>query len=396
MTASASKPRSLKQPVMRLIPAIAAALFCCMPISSAHAQAPSPVRVDAVRLEPVQERRLVTGEIRAVRRARVASQEEGLLISMLVVEGDRVTLDQPLARLNAARLEIALAGREADLRAARALIEQRQSDLLMYERDVVSLERAVRNGAANEKELLDAQSSASSAEAALAEAMGQSASIEAAINLLKIRVEDTTIRAPFDGVVITRSVETGEWLDAGDEVIEILSINPLEAWLDVPQNLLGAALANNTKIAIFDARSGATIAAEHGRVIPLVDQRARTFSLVVSVANDEGDIAPGVAVTGSAPTGAIVDRMTIDRDAILRNETGPYVYVLRNGEQGAPATVQIAPIKPLFDFEGRLVIDFGALSPADLVVIEGNERLYPTAPVVAIEPSNTEFTKTGG
>ncbi len=339
---------------------------------------------------------MVTGEIRAVRRAKVASQEEGLLISMLVVEGDRVTLDQPLARLNAARLEIALAGREADLRAARALIEQRESDRLMYERDVVSLERAVRNGAANEKELLDAQSSASSAEAALAEAMGQSASIEAAINLLKIRIEDTTIRAPFDGVVITRSVETGEWLDAGDEVIEILSINPLEAWLDVPQNLLGAALANNTKIAIFDARSGATIAAEHGRVIPLVDQRARTFSLVVSVANDEGDIAPGVAVTGSAPTGAIVDRMTIDRDAILRNETGPYVYVLREGEQSGPAMVQIAPIKPLFDFEGRLVIDFGALSPGDLVVIEGNERLYPTAPVVAIEPSDTEHTNTGG
>jgi len=210
-----------------------------------------------------------------------------------------------------------------------------------------------------------------------------------------------TIRAPFAGVVVSRDVEIGEWLDAGDRVVEILSIDPLEAWLDVPQQLLGAALSNNTRIEILDTRTGRSIAREHGRVIPLVDERARTFSLVVTVANEGGDIAPGVAVTGSAPTGKVVERLTVDRDAILRNEAGPYVYVMRAGGDGAPATARIAPIRPLFDFKGRLVIDFGVLEAGDLVVVEGNERLHPMAPVVAIEPGTTgpgpdETTAAGG
>lgn len=358
-------------------------------------RAPAPVRVDAVRLEPVRERRMVTGEIRAVHRAKVASQEAGILEELLVTEGDRVSKGQPLARIDSSRLSISLTGRQADLRAARALATQRQADLRMIKRDVKSIERAVRNGAANQKELLDAQSDASGAEAALAEAQSRAASIEAAIELLQARLEDMTIRAPFEGVVVSRNVEVGEWLDGGDEVVEILSIDPLEAWLDVPQQLLGAALANNSKIEILDTRTGRLIASERGRVIPLVDERARTFSLVVTVANDAGDIAPGVAVSGSAPTGEVVDRLTIDRDAILRNESGPYVYVLRKGAPGGPDLAHIAAITPLFDFEGRLVIGFGALQAGDRIVVEGNERLRPAAPVVAIDPEADETADAG-
>ena len=392
MTGPSPKTSGLIQSAACLLMAVVAPLWASTPAS---AQAPSPVRVEAVRLEPVQQRRMVTGEIRAVRRARVASQEEGVLASLLVIEGDRVEKDQGLATLDSARLSIALTGRQADLRAAQSMIAQRRAELSTLARDVEQLEKAVRSGAANEKELLDAQSQVSSSEAALAEAQSQSASIEAAIELLRVRLDDMTIRAPFGGVVIARAVEIGEWLDAGDTVVELLSTNPLEAWLDVPQQLLGPALTNNAKIEVLDARTGGTIASEHGRVIPLVDQRARTFSLVVTVANDNGDIAPGVAVTGSVPTGEIVERLTIDRDAILRNETGPYVYVLRGGEAGAPATAQIAAITPLFDYQGRLVIGFGALEAGDRIVIEGNERLFPTAPVVATEPDADETAASG-
>lgn len=339
---------------------------------------------------------MVTGEIRAVHRAKVASQEEGILQELFVVEGDRVEQDQALARIDSARLSTLLTGRQADLRAAEALIAQRQIELDMMERDVGRLEEAVRNGAANEKEVLDARSDASAAGATLAEAQSRSASIQSMIELLQIRLDDMTIRAPFDGVIVSRDIEIGEWLDSGDQVVEILSTSKLEAWLDVPQQLLGPALANNSKIEILDARTGRSIASEHGRVIPLVDQRARTFTLVVTVANDKGDIAPGVAVTGSAPTGEVIDRLTIDRDAILRNEKGPYVYVLRDGEGGAPSTANIVTISPLFDFHGRLVIGFGALKPNDLVVVEGNERLYPTAPVTAVEPGVDDTAVSNG
>jgi len=349
------------------------------------AQAPTPVRVDAVRMETVQERRQITGEIRAIHRAQVASEEQGILAELLVVEGDHVEADAPLARIDSHRLELALTGREADLRAAEATVAQRKAELEMRRRDLERLEKAVRSGAANEKEAMDARSDVSGAEAALAEAESRAASISATIELVQTRLQDMTIRAPFAGVVVARHVEKGEWLDSGDPVVEVLSLDPLEAWLDAPQGLLPAALANEARIEIIDSRTGRTIANEHGRVIPLVDPRARTFSLVAPVSNESGDIAPGVAVLGSAPTGRAVERLTINRDAVLRNEAGPYVYVLRGEDEETPATAQIAPISPLFDHEGRLVIEFGPLLEGDRLVVEGNERLFPNAPVTVAE-----------
>ena len=104
---------------------------------------------------------MVTGEIRAIHRAKVASQDEGLIKELFVVEGDRVEQDQPLARIDSARLSVLLAGREADLRAADALVAQRQIELDMTNRDVERIEQAVRSGAANEKESLDARSDVS-------------------------------------------------------------------------------------------------------------------------------------------------------------------------------------------------------------------------------------------
>ncbi|MCB9848175.1 MAG: efflux RND transporter periplasmic adaptor subunit [Phycisphaeraceae bacterium] len=394
MNVSLPKHPTRRQPVAFLIPAVFA---LCMALGGpALAQAPSPVRVDTVRLEPVQQRRAVTGEIRAVRRSLVASQEEGVLSSLLVAEGDRVERGQVLAGIDAQRLNVILAGREADLRASQAMIAQRNAELSVLTRDVERLQKAVRSGAANEKELLDAQSGVSAAQAAIAEAQSVTASIEAAIELLQIRLNDMTIRAPYAGVVVGREAEIGEWVDSGDAVVELLQTDPLEAWLDVPQQLLGAVLSSREPIEVHDAGSGAVIARAPGRVIPLVDERARTFSLVVTVANAEGDYAPGVAITGSAPTGELVERLTIDRDAIMRGETGPYVYVMRSDAGGAPATAQIAPIAPLFDFQGRLVIEFGALREGDRIVVEGNERLYPTAPIVAVEPGQDGTATAGG
>src|SRR5687768_3804115 len=107
----------------------ALALLAC---SSALAQGGPPaaqVRVDGVRLEPIVEMRMVTGDLRAVRRSTVASQEGGVVIEFSIEVGQLVEAGAVLARLDSRRLEIMLQQAEADLEAAEATIAERQVDL---------------------------------------------------------------------------------------------------------------------------------------------------------------------------------------------------------------------------------------------------------------------------
>ena len=85
----------------------------------AQGMPPSPVRVDEARLESVQEMRRVTGNLRAVARSRVATLEEGRVISYPITEGQLVKKGAVLAKLDSRRLELALLQIESEKHVAR-------------------------------------------------------------------------------------------------------------------------------------------------------------------------------------------------------------------------------------------------------------------------------------
>ncbi len=368
----------------RWIAALAGASAALGPASKALAQGappPSPVLVDAARMESVLPRRQVTGELRAVQRAEVASQESGLLVELLVSEGARVKRGDVLARLDDERLGIMLAGVEAELAAQESTIAERQADVELAAREKESIEDATKNGAANVKELRDATSEHSAAVARRDSAERMARLIATRADLLRVRLEDMTIRAPFDGVVVSKMTQVGQWVDEGDAVAELLSTDPLEVWLDVPQRNMPLMLGWTEPVTITLEATGETLRAEAPRVVPAVDPRARTFSLVARVANADGRLTSGMSVIGWAPTGEPAEHLTVSKDAVMRNEVGSFVYVVRAMGPDAPPAAMPANIETLFELPERVAIRPGAVAPGDLVVVEGNERLYPTAPV---------------
>jgi multidrug efflux pump subunit AcrA (membrane-fusion protein) len=74
--------------------------------------------------------------------------------------------------------------------------------------------------------------------------------------------------------------------------------------------------------------------------------------------------------------------LTVSGDAVLRNDIGAYVYVARGGGLGTPGTATPANVQVRFPVADRIVVESSALQPGDLVVVEGNERLFPGAPVI--------------
>jgi hypothetical protein len=86
----------------------------------------------------------------------------------------------------------------------------------------------------------------------------------------------------------------------------------------------------------------------------------------------------------------MADRLTISRDAVMRNAVGAFVYVARQVQPQAPPAAVPADVQVLFSHGERLVVNAPMIQPGDMLVVEGNERLFPTAPIV---PQPAEASK---
>lgn len=341
----------------------------------ALAQPAAKVRLDGAAMERVGDWREVTGRIRPLRRSSLATQEAGLVISVEFDEGDRVEAGRVLVKLDDERASLELAQATAVRTARQAMVEERTADVQDAERDLVRMRESAESGSATESEVEDAESNVTRAKARLAEAVADVANTDAQVKLSERRLADMTIEAPFDGAVVSKSVELGQWVDRGDSVLELVSMDRVEIWLDVPSQFLSVLEAGDGQIRVRVDAIGAELETSISGVIPQVEQLSRMAPVRIVVPNPDGSIKPGMAVVGLVPTGATEVHMTVHKDAILRDDAGEFVF-FNAGGTAAPAR-----INRLFAVGNRVAIRPGALPPGAMLVVEGNERMFPGQPL---------------
>jgi RND family efflux transporter MFP subunit len=354
-------------------------------VSAAQGPPPTSVRVDGARLEQVQMRRMVTGELRPVRRALVATEEPGIVAEVAVEQGQVVKTGQLLARLNDERLAIEVRDAEAQELAAQALAEERGAELQWRQHDLEMYQSLTERAASNAKELYDAQAQTAMAKAKLNAAERMIVASKARSDLLKKRMNDMQIKAPFDGIVVAKHAEIGEWLQEGDQVVELVSSGPIEAWLDVPQQYADAIIGKQPNVTVNVEPLNASLESANVRIVPLVDSKARSFSVIIRLENEKGLLAPGMSINGWVPTAERGEEITISKNAVMRNELGPFVYVAKPVAPQGPASAIPVQVNLLFSLKDRYVIRAGPIAAGDLLIVEGNERLFPTAPVMPIQ-----------
>lgn len=371
---------------LRPVALLAAGLATSFPLAFVSAAPPpSLVRVGQVSQETLAPRRKVTAELRAPRTSSPAGLESGLVLEVLFEEGSAVRAGEPLAKLDGSRLELDLRLSEAELAATRSDVLEREAEERKSIRDLALVEESRAAGAANERELLDARSARDIAAARLERAKRDVAVAEARMALLRRRLADMTVRAPFDGVVVSQLVEPGQWLPAGGAVGSIVELDRLEAWLSLPQSIVEAQMRSGTGAAAglavleIDA-TGETFEIESLRIVPEVERRGRTFIAIGTFANPERRLLPGMSASAYVPSGSREPWLVVPKDAVLVRDTGTVVWALRPGADGGSIAVP-TPVDLAFPLGDRWAIRPGALRAGDQVVVEGNERLMPMAPV---------------
>lgn len=357
---------------------------------SLHAFDMTPtVRVESVEIEHDHATQRVIGTLRAASRADVASRETGAVIEVMIDEGETVETGQPLARLDSRRIEAQLRGEEAALVTAKSLIAQRKVEVERAKKDMAMHDRLLKNEASSESEFLDAERDLLVAKTQYESANNTLIEIQSRIDLLKVRLSDSTIVAPFDGQVVARHVEPGEWLAPGTVVATLISSGKIEAWLTVPERLSGSVQRHGPRYSVRVRAIDKEFKPVHTEIIPEIDARARTFNVVVTLDNEMNEMSPGMSVTADLPAGESESFAVLPRDALIRSNGDSYVFIVKNNGEG-PTMAEQVPVEIAFESDGQAYVRPGKIQEGDMIVVEGNERLMPGSPVIAIINSSGE------
>ena len=361
---------------------------------------PQNVVVDAARAETLVQRRSVTGEIISTRRALVATQAEGYVVEFDLIEGDTVRKGDVLARLDPEISTLEVERARAQLQAALGLVEQRRAEADRANRDQDRMLRLADRNSASESERDEFDTNAVATKALLSQAEADVAAAKAALALAERRLRDKTIVAPFNASVVTTDTEIGEWLDQGDTVIELIALDTLEARIDVPERLLPFLVDRDDPITMRIPALGSAADREADLIglVPLGNSVSRNFTarlaprpLPQATPISAGDreapspLRPGMSLTAMVPTGDRAEFTTIHKDAILRDDAGAFVYAAlpTNGPDAPPAATPVR-VDVLFATAERLAVRAPQLRPGTDVLVEGNERVFPTQPLMIL------------
>ncbi|MCO6044186.1 efflux RND transporter periplasmic adaptor subunit [Aeoliella sp. ICT_H6.2] len=360
-------------------PAFLSLLVLASAASLAAAQQP-PSSVRAVRVEgrEIQNHHRVTGSLRAVARGDVSALEEGRIVEVTVREGAEVREGDVIARLDDRRLAAQRSELAAALQTAEARVAQRKLEMQQAQRDLDRSRGLVSTHAISVEEFQHRETDAAVAEASLTTEVRRVAEAKSQLELIDVRLADMVVRAPYGGHVVTRHAEPGEWILPGEPFVTLVSTGEIEAWLHVPERYSQSISSQPLEVKAEGLQEPVTALA--AKRVSDVDSRTRTFPLVLTLDDRSGQLVPGMSVNVWLPVGKLERRITVPKDAVIRNGREAYVYKAVDQPSGTVA-VQ-TPVVVAFETGSSVAIADGPLSDGDRVVVEGNERLMPGSAIV--------------
>lgn len=381
-------PIGCRHPALAIVSAIALAV--CVPLATdpalaqkapgEKAAAKNPqnaalVGIDKVRSEAVSQTFPVIGRLVARRSGVVAARVGGPVAEMRVEVGDRVQKGDILALLVREQLHWVHQRRLAEVTSRKAQLAARQAELLMKNQEMSRLEqlRQSKSAAHRASRLDDIRQEVAMLSSEVAEASAQLLKADADARLAQIDLRYATVTSPFSGVVTQRHTDVGAYLSVGQSVVTLIDDRALEVEAEVPANRI-AALWPGAEVAV--RISGKIIPAKVRAVVPQENPLTRTR--VVRFAADmsalSGQLAGNQSVTVAIPISAQDKVISVHKDAILKRGGNDMVFVVEKG------AAQPRNIKMGDAVGGRFVVLDG-LKAGEIVVVRGNERLFPGQPV---------------
>ena len=321
-----------------------------------------------------------TGYVVAQRKASVASKATGRLEWLGVAEGSTVKKGEVIARLE--KLDVAAARDQAaaNVKVARANVEQARIEHEDALRQLKRTQELLAQNFVSPSAYDTAAVRADKARAALGSAQAAVAAAEANLRAGDVGVEQTVIRAPFDGVVLTKNANVGDTItpfssaiDTKGAVVTIADMSTLEVEADVSESNLQQVKAGQPCEIELDAIPGVRFEGRVSRMVPTVDRSKATVMTKISFAQLDPRILPDMSakvafLSQTVPPEQRAARPAVNPAAVVERGGRSVAFVLQKDK------VKATPVQTGRKI-GDLVEVTQGLQPGDKVVLRPSAKL---------------------
>jgi membrane fusion protein (multidrug efflux system) len=321
-----------------------------------------PVRTAQVQRRELADTLLLTGTLRPQAQVQVVAEVSARLMRIVRDEGSRVAAGETLAildetdyRLSHERARAALAVAEANK--AHAVAEKERADGL------------VKTGGITDKDHLSAQVGLQVAEASLAQARAEA-------SIAGTQAARAQVKAPFGGRVARRHADAGSMLASGTPLFTLVDDSRLEFRASVPSADYGKVKIGDPVEVSVDALGDRPVKGTVARVTPLIDERTRSFEVVVQVPGQK-DLVGGLFARAVVRVGLVAEALVVPPSALVRDGSDPLsaqTFVVAGGK-AERKTVKVG-VETADAIEVR-----EGLQAGDVVVLDPPVALASGAPV---------------
>src|ERR671914_196331 len=264
-----------------------------MPVDAATAQ--HQTLVDGVR---------ATGRVEAMAAVELRPDEQGRITAILFREGQHVARGTPLIKVD-----------DAMLRA--------QAERAVADRDLANqqLERVRRLRSQNASPAAD-----------LERAVAAARSAAAAVAVLALQIERTTVRAPFSGVVGQRFVSVGDYVTPAARLLTLQTVDPQRAVIEVPERHAVRLREGQTVEFTVAAVPGRVFRAQVDFIDPVVQNELRTILVKGRAPNPDRILRPGMLIEARLATATRSNAVVVPEDAVQPLRTANVVWAVAGGE----------------------------------------------------------------
>jgi len=222
-------------------------------------------------------------------------------------------------------------------------------------------------------------------------------------------IDKKTIRAPFAGKLGITTVNPGQYVNPGDKIVTLQTIDPIYVDFNLPQKQIGALQLGQVVNVTSDGFAGVVFPGKITAISPKVDTTTRNVVVEATLSNPKHQLLPGMFANASVEVGDKKHYLTLPQTAITYNPYGSTVFVVMTADEaaaaaranGASAPAQAASgpglvVQQAFvttgETRGDQVSILNGLKEGQQVVTSGQVKLKNGAPIVidnSVQPANS-------
>jgi len=331
------------------------------------------------------------GYVVAQVKAAISSKATGRLDALYVIEGDVVKAGDIIGKIESNDVQAFLSQQQAQMDVINASLTNAQAEYEEANTAYIRQQSLLSGGAGTQAELDMAQARWKRAQAQIRSAQAQLKAQESAIKAARVQVENTVIRAPFDGTVLTKNANVGEVITAlgaaagaRGAVVTLADMTSLEVEADVSESSLSKISQNQpveiSVSAIADKRYPGFVS----KIIPTADRGKGTVKVKIRFNELDETVLPEMAAkvnflrNDAGKTEKEAPKILIHKSAVLNVNGKMIVFIVGPGSKAQEQVIKTG--KTFGDYYEVI----SGLAPGATLITPGMEALS-TGPSIALE-----------